>query len=296
MSISSVDILSEVKEQITKRLSELLKDPEETIPTNLFSAARYAVFPTGKLLRPLLVCISGKALGAPLEALVTPACAIELVHTYSLIHDDLPCMDNDDIRRGRPTLHKAFPESHALLVGDFLLTYAFEVIANAPLIDDAKKAALVRALAQAAGPLGMVGGQSLDMSFTGHKIDWTTLQQIHLGKTAALLQASVCFGGIIASIPPEEMDVLALFGKYLGLAFQITDDILDVTGSVQTLGKPVGSDQKKSKLNAVAILGLAEANSTAKDFFHMAISLLSKLPYPTGHLEDIANSLIERKC
>lgn len=294
MTTSVDNYLLERRQLLSRKLEEFLRDHEEKIPTYLFSAARYAMFPTGKLLRPLLVLACGESFGANVENLLAPACAIEMIHTYSLIHDDLPCMDDDDYRRGKPSLHKAYPEAHALLTGDFLLTYAFQVVAEAPNLSDNQKLRLTKTLAESAGARGMVGGQTLDIAFTGRPTSWQILKEIHMGKTAALLKASVAFGAIVADVKEQEVKILEAFGNYLGLAFQIVDDILDVTGTLAILGKQAGSDEKKQKINAVSLLGLEKAKTTATEFYLTALSELQKLSFPTPYLEQIAKKLIER--
>jgi geranylgeranyl diphosphate synthase type II len=220
------------------------------------NAARYAVLGGGKRLRPQLVLISAKLLGASEEAAIDPACALEMVHAYSLIHDDLPCMDDDDLRHGKPSLHKAFSENIALLTGDFLLTYAFEVLAKAPHLTDSQRVDLIRILSERSGKEGMIGGQLLDMESTGKKIELDTLYAMHRGKTAALLTACLEFGACIAKVDPSPFQTI---GENLGLAYQILDDLLNASATTEQLGKTAGSDATRQKQTSVALLGVEKA-------------------------------------
>lgn len=206
---------------INARLSSLVQ--EKKVPhAALFQAARYSLLSPGKRIRPLFTLEAGKLFGAPVEALLNPACALEMIHTYSLIHDDLPALDNDDERRGRPSLHKAFDEATAILTGDFLLTYAFEVLTQAPLLSAEIKLRLLLILAQAAGSEGMIGGQLLDI----HKAP-VALKEINAKKTGALFRAAIEFGAVIAGVDAATFDRLSLFGTKIGALFQLVDDILD---------------------------------------------------------------------
>lgn len=282
------------KALITSHLSLLLEEQKEAVPTYLFQAARYSIFPTGKLFRPMLVFVCGEAFGAETESLLSPACALELIHTYSLIHDDLPCMDDDDYRRGKPSLHKAYPEAHAVLTGDFLLTYAFEILSTADNLSAEQKIALVHSLSTRAGREGMVGGQALDIAFTGKSLDWNILKEIHLGKTAALVQAAVEFGAIIGGVDSKQMQVLQNFSKCLGLAFQIQDDILDVKGSMQILGKPNGSDLKKQKNTSCDILGVQDAEQKVMELLKEAEKELSTLSIETYYLKQLIHTIFPK--
>ena len=201
----------------------------------LHDAATYSLLAPGKRLRPKVAIQITEALGGSKEAALIPACALELIHCYSLIHDDLPCMDDDDFRRGKPSLHRAFPEAIAVLTGDYLLTKAFEIIAEAPLISDAQKIKLIQCLSKRSGAPGMIGGQVLDIEATGKNITPEHLDQIHHQKSADLLTAAALFGGIIADTDDETLHSLEQFGAAFGLAFQITDDLLDVTYLLHSL-------------------------------------------------------------
>ena len=268
-------------EKIEAKLQELTAVKLEALNSSLFEAARYSLFSGGKRLRPLLAMASAVSFGADWSHAIAPASALELIHTYSLIHDDLPCMDNDDFRRGKPTLHKVYPEGHALLAGDFLLNYAFQVISEAPHLSIEQRLQLVTLLSKRGGADGMIGGQAVDLQSKGEKIDWETLQYMHLGKTAALLTASLEFGGIVAKLNEKNQHQLALIGNALGLAFQIVDDILDSQDSDVTHDKPT----------SVTLLGLAKAQTYAEELCNFAKQRLKMLPYPTELLE-----LLFEKC
>src|ERR1700733_13555891 len=228
-----MDLISYIQAHISEinRTLETLV-PENNLPHNtLFQAARYALIGPGKRIRPLLTLATVQILQGNLSNALEPACAIELIHTYSLIHDDLPCMDNDDFRRGKPTLHKVFPEGHALLTGDFLLTFAFELLATAPKLSDKQKIKLIQTLAERSGSDGMIGGQALDIEAAEKEMDPNALSFIHQLKTGALITASIEFGGILGHADEAQMDILRQFGNAIGLAFQIIDDIQDITMS-----------------------------------------------------------------
>jgi len=257
--------------KIEQRLGELVPDGNDS----LSKAARYALLGGGKRLRPQLVLITAKMLGASEEAALDPACAIEMIHAYSLIHDDLPCMDDDDLRHGKPSLHKAFPESIALLAGDFLLTYAFEVVANAPHLTDSQRVALIRVLSNRAGAKGMIGGQVLDMESTGRSISIDTLFDMHRGKTAALLTACLEFGAIVAN---REQGIFKTIGENLGLAYQILDDLLDASSTTEQLGKTAGSDAKQQKQSSVAILGIEAAKQKLEELKSICFAQINAIP------------------
>lgn len=244
--------------------------------------AHYSLLSPGKRLRPLLTLVTATTFGASIEAALSPACALEFIHTYSLIHDDLPCMDNDDFRRGKPSLHKAYSEGHAVLTGDYLLTFAFQILSESPHLSATQKVQLIQLLSMRAGNQGMIGGQYLDIASQGQKISWETLHHLYLGKTAALITAALEFGGIIAHANPEEMQLLNQAGRDLGLAFQIIDDILD-------------SDTESQKAtNILFHMIKKEAQEKANALFHSATNHLSQLPHPTHHLQQLAQKLIYR--
>ncbi len=276
---------------INKRLDELVAEKE--LPHDLlFKAARYSLLAPGKRLRPILAIAVVEMLGGESEMAVTPACALEMIHAYSLIHDDLPCMDNDDFRRGRPTLHKAYSEGLAVLAGDFLLTYAFEVLTTCPEITAEQQVQLVKTLARGSGGDGMIGGQVLDIASANQKIDLERLQLIHAKKTGALITTAVEFGGILARASTEETPLLRKYGENLGLAFQIVDDILDVTQSKAKHGNAVSSDIRNNKTTYVSLLGLEQSGRAAKKLIEEALYSLSKLSGDTAALVAIAKAVV----
>jgi geranylgeranyl diphosphate synthase type II len=273
---------------IEERLKNLIPEKESA----LFQAARYSLLAEGKRLRPQLVLISAKAFGADVQAALDPACAIEMIHTYSLIHDDLPCMDDDDLRRGLPSLHKVYGEGMALLAGDYLLTYAFEVLAQAQFLSAEQKIELIQTLSQAAGAKGMIGGQAIDLASEGKRIDEAVLETMHIGKTAALLTACLEFGAILGRADKETKQQLRYIGRDIGLAYQILDDILDETGTTQELGKKAGADAIKNKPNAVSIYGLQGAQLKLQD---LKIACFEKLFSFSTELQVFLQQLFERK-
>lgn len=250
--------------------------PQASCPGELVRAMEYSLFAGGKRLRPLLTLITAECCGGSLEAALAPAAAIEMVHTYSLIHDDLPAMDDDDLRRGRPTSHKVFGEGMAILAGDALLTHAFSVLAEAPDLSAPVRLALIGELAAAAGPEGMVAGQVLDIQgLVGG--DSALLQRMHACKTGALLRAAVRMGAILAAADQETLAGLSAYAASLGLAFQIVDDILDVTATAGDLGKNPGSDLRQNKQTYVTLFGLAGARARAAAEIEAAQAALAGL-------------------
>lgn len=286
------DTLATLSEKIEQRLDELIGEGVYAYQ-NLFDAIRYSLIGGGKRLRPTLCIAAANLFGIPLSHSITPACALEFVHTYSLIHDDLPCMDDDDFRRNKPSLHKVYSDGHAILTGDCCLTFAFEVLAEAPLLTDRQKVRLTATLAKRAGAHGMVGGQVLDIASTDRQIDLPTLQMIHQMKTAAMITASVEFGGLIAQADEKSMKTLQAFGDHLGHAFQIADDILDVT-SPHTHGKKRLSDTAKNKTTYPSLLGLEQAKKLAIEHTEKALKALKSLPGDRSILEGIALKLKNR--
>lgn len=260
----------------------------------LFEAARYAILGGGKRLRPILTLATTQMLGGNVSEALNPACSLEMIHTYSMIHDDLPCMDDDDYRRGRLTVHRRYNEGLAVLAGDFLLTYAFEVVANAPQISLDKKNRLISILARRSGSEGMIGGQVMDLHFEGKKINLDTLRLLHRNKTAALLTASIEFGGILCDVAPQYLENLSRFGDNLGLAFQIVDDILDVTSSQAKHGREIASDILNQKSTYVTLLGLEQAQQYAQECYQEAVHTLKSLPYDTSLLLQLADFVLKR--
>ncbi|NGX32979.1 MAG: Farnesyl diphosphate synthase [Candidatus Anoxychlamydiales bacterium] len=263
---------------------------KELIPKNnsyqkaLFEAASYSLLSSGKRLRPLLVLATLEAFNKDINLALDPAISLELIHTYSLIHDDLPCMDDDDFRRGKPSLHKAHPEWLAVLTGDYLLTYAFEIITNTKNLDDTKKVKLIRALTKYSGGDGLIAGQVVDLSYEGKEIDFEKLKFMHLNKTAKLFMAAIEFGCIISDASDDITNKFALFAKNMGLAFQFFDDISDYADEKS-------SDKTKNKATAPAILGLEKAKAFAVDLQKSALDILNALPYDTTILEEITSKI-----
>lgn len=269
--------------------------PEQSLPYGkLFTAARYSLLGGGKRLRPILALATAETVGGYLEAAMAPACALEMIHTYSLIHDDLPCMDNDDYRRGKPSLHRAFPEGHAVLTGDYLLTYAFEVLSKAPKLTAEQRLRLITVLSQRSGGEGMISGQVLDLDIVGKKIDLEILKLVHRLKTGALLKASIEFGGIVANVPESQMVLLQEFGEKIGLAFQIMDDVLDVTASEQKHGKKTASDIANNKTTYVSLKGLEQSRALAQKLSDEAVQTLRQLPYDVSLLTGLAQLMVQR--
>jgi geranylgeranyl pyrophosphate synthase len=265
----------------------------------LEEAVRYALQAGGKRIRPCLVYAAAQAAGdsnSHAAALDNAACAMELVHTYSLIHDDLPAMDNDDLRRGRPTLHKAFDEATAILVGDGLQALAFELLVDAEGLPAEARMRMVRVLAQAAGLGGMVGGQFVDIAATGSPLALAELQGLHTLKTGALIRASLSLGAIAASASQEEQAALEVFGEHLGLAFQVVDDILDVEGSAATLGKTGGKDAAAGKTTYVSLLGLEGARAAADALLADGLEALTCFGDHANPLRDLARYIVQRQA
>jgi geranylgeranyl diphosphate synthase type II len=257
----------------------------------LYEAARYSLLGPGKRIRPILVLAVCEMTGGNPEHALYPAAAIEMIHTYSLIHDDLPCMDNDDFRRGKPTLHKAFPESHALLAGDFLLTQAFNVLSKAPTLSPELKIELIDLLGKAAGGDGMIGGQLQDIESGLHQQNKTSLDELHKAKTGALIEASVHFGALLGKASAEERKILQHSARNMGLAFQIVDDVLDVTEN----GKKRASDQVNGKQTYATLMGIEQAKTEAEQLHQNALSELRKLPYDTSLFAGLVTYIITRK-
>ncbi len=260
-------------------------------------AIRHALKAGGKRIRPLLVYTAGYTVSfirKPTKSLDSAACAIELIHTYSLIHDDLPAMDDDDLRRGKPSLHKAYDEATAILVGDGLQARAFELLADAPGLGAEQRIAMVKVLAKAAGPAGMVGGQFIDIQATGSDMTLEQLQAMHSLKTGALIRASLALGGIAAGASEQQLAALDEYGTHIGLAFQVVDDILDVEGDTATLGKTQGKDDEANKPTYVKLLGLDGAKAEAQRLLQAALEALNSFGASADHLRDLARYIVER--
>jgi len=264
-------------------------------PSRLHEAMRYTVLAPGKRLRPILVLASAEALGGRAETVLPAACALECIHAFSLIHDDLPCMDNDDLRRGRPTNHKVYGEAMALLAGDALLALAFELLAlqaeNCPLPSVVEA---VRMVARASGTHGMVGGQVADMQAQGRDVGIEELRFIHSHKTGSLLTASACLGALLFGANKQQFGCLELYGHHLGLAFQIGDDILDVVGEESRIGKPVGSDLRQDKATYPKLFGLERSRAMAREQAEAAVQALSPLGTSADPLRALAYYVVDR--
>jgi len=264
----------------------------------LLEAMRYSVLGGGKRLRPVLVYCTGEALGAPLAALDAPAAAVELIHAYSLVHDDLPAMDDDDLRRGRPTCHKAYDEGTAVLVGDALQALAFDVLAaeDGSSVPAAARLQSLRVLAYGIGTAGMAGGQAIDLEAVGRRLDITQLEDMHRRKTGALIKASVLMGAIAANVTAgADYAALERFGAELGLAFQIQDDILDVEGDVATLGKAVGADAALDKPTYPSLLGMDRARALAQQARDNALDSVATLGSRGTALAALAHFVVDRR-
>ena len=266
-----------------------------TKPKTLHEAMRYSLFAGGKRLRPILTLAAAEACNGKAELALPAACAIECIHTYSLIHDDLPCMDNDDFRRGKPTSHKVYGDGIAVLAGDALLTIAFEILASAGSNRRYPMQVLVRELADAAGSRWLIGGQVVDLQSEGKTLTPKQLQYIHQSKTAALLTACMRMGGMSANATPKELAALTEFGKSLGLAFQVIDDILDVTQSSEKLGKSAGKDLTAQKATYPSVFGLERSRAEAKRLTQKARTSIASLGAKAQHLGALADHLLARE-
>lgn len=277
-------------------------------PKEIHEAVRYSIFAGGKRLRPVLVLAAAEAVGGQVEQALGAAAAIELIHTYSLIHDDLPAMDDDDFRRGRPTCHKVYGEAMAILAGDALLTQAFILLSQALPADQGEpvgassvqttveaRLRVIQEIAQAAGSKGMVGGQVVDILHEDREVDVPTLQYLHIHKTGALIRACLRVGGILASAGPEQLDALTRYGERIGLAFQIVDDILDLEGSLEALGKQAGSDLRKKKATFPALLGIEESRQWAHRLVSEAKQAVMIFGDRRAALQAIADFVVMRR-
>jgi geranylgeranyl diphosphate synthase type II len=270
---------------------------EDAPPSTVHRAMRYSVQAGGKRLRPTLVIAGAEAVGGHAETVLPTACALELIHTYSLIHDDLPAMDDDDYRRGLLTSHKIFGEAIAILAGDALLTLAFKLVAdNAAHVRDARVICdVVAEIATAAGTAGMVGGQVVDIESEGKTVSGETLDYIHVDKTAALIRASLRVGAMLGGGRPDDLDAISAAGRSLGLAFQIVDDILDVEGSLEELGKTAGSDQRKGKATYPALHGLDASRQRARTLIEETKTALRRLGPRAEPIGALADFVLERR-
>lgn len=289
--------LKEKKRLVDKFLDDYL--PKADVhPKALHEAMRYSLFAGGKRVRPILCIASCEAVGGDIDTVMPVASAIELIHTYSLIHDDLPAMDNDDYRRGRPTNHKMYGEAIAILAGDALLTFAFDLLSDKELnkrLDSDSLLSIIKRLSSASGSAGMVGGQAADIQASGKEVNLPEVEYIHIHKTGALIRASVCIGAIAGNASKDELSALTRYGEAIGLAFQIADDVLDIEGSRDEIGKDVGSDIAKEKVTYPSVIGISESKKLANGLIDKSIEAISTLGEKAEPLREIARYIIERK-
>ena len=293
MTISFEDFRADCRKRVDRLMSEHL-DAAEFPGPGLAEAIRYVVLGGGKRIRPLLVYAGCRALGGDFEQADSAACAVEFIHAYSLIHDDLPALDDDDLRRGRPTLHKSFDEATAVLAGDALQSMAFEILCR-PRARSSNQLRMAHELALAAGPAGMVGGQARDIAAEGRQDSLAELETTHLLKTGALISASVLLGGLSTGrATGGQLDSLREYARHIGLAFQIQDDILDVVTDTGTLGKPQGSDRDKNKQTYVSLLGLESARARARQLAADATAAVGEFGDNAAALRDLAAYIVDR--
>lgn len=284
-------LLASIRERVDRRLGELLPK-ESDPPAELHAAIRYSALAPGKRLRPALCVLSARAVGGSESDALDAACAIELVHSFSLIHDDLPAIDNDDLRRGRPTCHVQFGEALAILAGDALFALAFEIVSRGTR-DPARQLAATHCLARASGPLGLVGGEVIDVLSEGKSVDAGTLELIHRRKTGSLIAAACEIGGLLGGGTDDQVRALKAYGEHVGLAFQIADDYLNETSTPEQLGKASGSDRERGKATYPALYGLEATRGAAEREVESAIACLQGLGCK-NELADLARYSIER--
>ena len=293
MSLSSVSAaidlkaFLEEKKQLVDRWLDRFLPPENEPPMVLHQAMRYSVFAGGKRIRPILALLSFEASGGKGEAIYAPACAMELVHTFSLVHDDLPCMDDDDLRRGKPTLHRLFGEGVAVLAGDALSALAFELLASSGL-------EILTTFTGALGPRGMLGGQVGDLKSEGRRVTLAEVEEIHRMKTAVLIAASLKIGALLAQAPEEQVEAFFRFGQKLGLAFQIVDDVLEATGNDRALGKLTGGDRRKEKATYPSVVGVEKSKAIARQLAEEAKLEIAFLNEVYAYLPLVADYIVER--
>ncbi|BCJ85911.1 polyprenyl synthetase family protein [Effusibacillus dendaii] len=304
MSFVIEDYLKEAACEVEQAMDKLLPSGKERMFSRhaglestglLIESMRYSLFAGGKRIRPILALATVETLGGNRQAALPVACSLELIHTYSLIHDDLPAMDDDDFRRGKPTNHKVYGEAVAVLAGDALLTLAFQVLSQVEMPQREKELLqLIRILSDASGYAGMIGGQMADIQAEGKQPDPQTLEFIHRHKTGDLLRAAVQMGAVFAGANEQEILHLTLYAMNLGLAFQIQDDLLDVEGNADQLGKSTGADEAHGKLTYPSLFGLEESHKKLNETTQQALSALNHLPHDTTVLREIANYLLTR--
>lgn len=281
--------------RVNEKLDEYLNF-EHRKQSRLFDAMKYSVKAGGKRIRPVLTLEFAEMCGGNIEAALPAACAIEMIHTFSLIHDDLPCMDDDDMRRGRKSCHRAFDEATALLAGDALEMYPFEVLADSVKygVTPENTLKMVKILASCGGPLGMIGGQQIDTEFEGESLGVENLLEMYKLKTSRLLQASACMGCLTAGADEEKIKKAYQYGEKLGMAFQITDDILDIVGDEKELGKPIGSDRENNKETYVSLVGSEKAKEKAAKLTGEALLIIDEFP-KSEFLKKLTNEMLNRK-
>ena len=291
--------LDEQRQRVEKHLASLMLEPLGEFSRHI-EAMRYSLFGGGKRIRPILCLAAAGAVDSSEDTVrraLPVACALECIHTYSLIHDDLPAMDDDDLRRGKPTNHTVYGEAAAILAGDGLLTFAFDLLSSpiSAAIADPARIRIIQAIARAAGPLGMVGGQSLDMIYAGRQVGYDELRSIHRSKTGALITASVVCGAIVAGANEEQEAALSTYGDNIGLAFQIIDDLLDVEATTEQLGKSAGSDLKSDKVTYPSLFGRETSRTMAREAVQEALIALTSFDLQADPLRALANYIVERK-
>ena len=288
------DRVGAYQQRVDTRLDASLPSADVS-PQRLHEAMRYAVFNGGKRVRPLLVYATGECLGVDPDLLDSPAVAIELIHAFSLVHDDLPAMDDDDLRRGKPTVHIRYDEATAILAADALVPLAFRVIAQLEQASDAARTSLVRLIADACGSVGMTGGQSIDLAAEGVTLSAAELEHMYLLKTGALIHASIVSACVLCEgIDREHADALDAFGRDIGIAFQVKDDILDVEGETDVIGKPRGSDAKLDKATWPSLIGLEASRARCDELLHEALARLEIFGENAAPLEWLARYIVER--
>jgi farnesyl diphosphate synthase len=288
--------MQDVQAQTEDALGRFLP-PAAAVPARLHEAMRYTTLGGGKRVRPLLAYAAGELFGAAPDAVARAACAVEMIHVYSLVHDDMPCMDDDALRRGKPTVHVAYDEATALLVGDALQAQAFEVLAGAQDVAPARLVTMLRLLAEAAGTKGMCGGQAIDLDSVGLSLTLEELERMHQLKTGAMLRVSVLLGALAGrDLAPHELEALAAYSRAIGLAFQVVDDVLDATEDSATLGKTAGKDAAANKPTYVTILGLEPSKALAEQLRRQAHEALEPFGEQALRLRELADLIVQRKA
>jgi len=281
------------RKKVNAFINEILKNAVNS--SRIVQAMHYSLMAGGKRVRPVLCIAASEAVGGNADDVLPAACALEMIHTYSLIHDDLPAMDNDDLRRGKPTCHKAFDEATAILAGDALLTLAFRILSSINLINSSNLLRIIHKIAFAAGHNGMIEGQMRDIASEGILLSLKELEDMHSLKTGALIEASIFSGALLGGGSPKQIDQLEIYAKNIGLAFQVTDDILNIEGDPAVMGKPVGTDNDRGKSTYPFIMGLNKSKEFAKKLVHNALQALDDFDNNSDSLRAIGCYIIERK-